>query len=129
MNSHSKKNTVFIVEDELVVARDIQQQLESLGYEVVGNSRKGEDAIALVGQLQPDLVLMDIHLAGPMKGTEAAQAIKDRFNLPIVFLTAFSDSETLSAAKGSKPQGYIIKPFTERILETTVQIALHNQMA
>ena len=126
MNSHSKKNTVFIVEDEVVVARDIQQQLESLGYEVVGNSRKGEEAIALVGQLQPDLVLMDIHLAGPMKGTEAAQAIKDRFNLPIVFLTAFSDSETLSAAKGSKPQGYIIKPFTERILETTVQIALHN---
>ena len=126
MNSLSKKNTVFIVEDEVVVARDIQQQLESLGYEVVGTSRKGEEAVGLVGQLQPDLVLMDIHLAGPMKGTEAAQAIKDRFNLPIVFLTAFSDSETLTAAKGSKPQGYIIKPFTERILETTVQIALHN---
>lgn len=126
MSSSLTKPTILIVEDESVVARDIIQQLGELGYEPVGHATTGVQAIALAGQLRPSLVLMDIKLAGEMDGITAAHAIRDQFSLPVVFLTAFAENETLAQAKLSEPFGYIIKPFSERELHTVIQMALHR---
>ncbi len=127
MSNQKKRPRIFIVEDESIVARDIRQQLEKLGYEVVANTRRGEDAIQLTGKLSPDLVLMDIELAGRMKGTEAAQVIMEQFGIPLVFLTANADMETMQSAKEVKPHGYILKPFSEEELQKAVCKALSGQ--
>ena len=123
------KSRIFIVEDEVIVARDISQQLVELGYEPVGTCTRGEEAVDQVEQLRPDLVLMDIQLAGAMDGIAAATIIRERFALPVVFLTAFAESETLNRAKLSEPFGYIIKPFDERELRTVIDIALFKHQA
>ena len=120
------KPTILVVEDESVVARDIAQQLVELGYEPVGGTASGEQAVALAGELRPDLVLMDIKLAGAMDGIAAARAIRERFSLPVVFLTAFAENETLAQAKLSEPYGYILKPFSERELQTVIEMALYK---
>ena len=117
---------ILIVEDEALVARDIAEQLIDLGYEVAGHATTAEQAIALAGELKSSLVLMDIQLAGAMDGIAAALAIRERFALPIVFLTAFAENETLAHAKLSEPFGYVIKPFSERELHAVVQMALHK---
>ncbi len=122
-----KKPRILIVEDEAIIARDIQLQLEELGYVAVGHCVRGEQAIALAEELSPDLVLMDIQLAGDMDGITAAQVIRDRFLLPIVFLTAFSEDETLDRAKVVEPFGYILKPFSERELRIVIEMALYKQ--
>ncbi len=115
-----------MVEDEPLVARDIQSQLLDLGYACVGHATTGEDAIALADSLRPDLVLMDIQLAGEMDGITAAQAIRTQFALPVVFLTAFAERETLARAKHTEPFGYILKPFSDRELHTTIEMALYR---
>ena len=120
------KARILIVEDEGVVARDLLVQLLELGYEPIADATRGEEAIALAGKLQPDLVLMDIHLAGQMDGITAAQAIREQFALPVVFLTAFTGDETLHRAKLAEPFGYIIKPFDERELRTAIEMALYK---
>ncbi len=120
------RTRILVVEDESVVARDIQQQLVELGYAPVGHSTTAEQAIVLAGELRPDLVLMDIKLAGPMDGIAAAHAIREQFALPIVFLTAFAENETLAQAKRSEPFGYVLKPFSERELHTVIQMALYR---
>ena len=117
---------ILIVEDEIVVARDIQLQLVEMGYEVVGHTTRGEDAISLTGQLRPDLVLMDIQLAGDMDGVAAAQAIRDQYCVPVIFLTAFAADEILERAKMAEPYGYILKPFSERELRTVLEMALYK---
>jgi len=124
-----KAPTILIVEDEGIIARDIRQQLTELGYQVVGDTPTGEEAIVLTEQLKPNLVLMDIHLAGKMDGIEAAQAIRKRFGTPVVFLTAFAGGETLERAKLTEPFGYIIKPFDERYLHTAIEMALYKHRA
>jgi PAS domain S-box-containing protein len=126
MTPNPTQPRILIVEDEAVVARDIAQQLTDLGYEIVGHATNAEQAIALAGELRPSLVLMDIKLAGEMDGIAAALAIRERFALPVIFLTAFAENETLAQAKLSEPCGYVIKPFTERELHTVVQMALHK---
>lgn len=123
------KPKILIVEDEGIIARDIRQQLGELGYEAVGDTPTGEDAIVLTGQLKPDLVLMDIHLAGKLDGIEAAQAIRRQYGTPVVFLTAFAGAETLERAKVTEPFGYIIKPFDERYLHTIIEMALYKHRA
>ena len=120
------KPRILIVEDEAIVARDISVQLVSMGYEVIGQTAYAEQAITLAQERRPDLVLMDIHLAGVMDGIAAAQAIRERFSLPVVFLTAFTGGATLTRAKLAEPFGYITKPFNERELHTVVEIALHK---
>lgn len=100
--------------------------LGDLGYDVTGNTPTGEDAVRLVEELKPDLVLMDIHLAGPMDGIEAAQRIRKQYGTPVVFLTAFADGETLERAKLSEPFGYVIKPFDARYLRTAIEIGLYK---
>jgi PAS domain S-box-containing protein len=120
---------ILIVEDERIVARDIQNRLTVLGYKVVGLTRSGEEAVQLAAQLRPDLVLMDIRLEGPMDGVTAAQEIRARLQLPVVYLTAYADEETLHRARVTEPFGYILKPFEERELRTIIEMALYKHQA
>ena len=129
MSSTLSKPKILVVEDEVIVARDIQQRLIELGYLPVGHATRGEQAIALAGELQPDIILMDIQLAGPMDGIEAATEIRNRFGLPVVFLTAFADGDTLARAKLATPFGYILKPFSGRELQTVIEMAQFKHLA
>lgn len=115
---------ILIVEDEQLVADDLRETLENLGYNVPAIVSSGEEAIVLAETLHPDLVLMDIRLEGEIDGIEASFEIQSRLNLPVVYLTANADRATLERAKSSHPFGYILKPFDERILAVTIEIAL-----
>jgi two-component system, response regulator PdtaR len=118
--------TVFIVEDELIEAEDIRLTLEKQGYRVTGVARSGEDALEALTMPCPDLVLMDIHLAGKMDGIETAEKIRARDKIPVVFLTAHADDESLERAKVTEPYGYILKPFDERELHSVIEMALYK---
>jgi signal transduction histidine kinase len=115
---------ILVVEDEQLVADDLREILESLGYVVVGLVAAGEDAIQHVEQNLPDLILMDIHLAGEIDGIQAAEQIQLRFDVPIVYLTAYADRTTLERVKATYPFGYIVKPFNESMLSTSIEVAL-----
>ena len=115
---------IFIVEDESIVAKDIQHSLTKLGYNVVGIANNGNDAIEKIMELTPDLVLMDIMIKGPMTGIEVTEKIKEKLNVPVIFLTAYADEGTLSRAKVTEPYGYILKPFKEIDLHSTIEMAV-----
>ncbi len=117
---------ILIVEDESIVALNIKNRLEGLGYAVVATSSSGEAAIQIVAQSLPDLVLMDIKLKGTIDGIEAAAQIRAHFQIPVVYLTAFSDEETVERVKLTEPYGYILKPFEARELCTTIEISLYK---
>jgi len=117
---------ILIVEDEYITAMDLQVNLENRGYEVVGICDLAEKAIELAEALAPDLILMDVSLHGVMKGTEAADVIYHRHGIPIIFLTAYSDVNTIAQAKLAYPYGYITKPFNFRDLSIAVEMALHR---
>jgi PAS domain S-box-containing protein len=117
---------IMIVEDESIVALDVRHRLERLGYAVPAIASSGEEAIAKATETRPDLVLMDIRLRGDMDGVEAAAQIRARFEIPIVYLTAFADEETLRRAKVTEPYGYVLKPFEERELHAIIEMALHK---
>jgi DNA-binding NtrC family response regulator len=120
------KATILIVEDEAIIAKDLSEQLTRLGYEVLGITATGEEAVVLARERRPDVVLMDIRLKGPMDGIRAAGAIGRDGKAPVIYLTAHSDSATLQRAKLTGPVGYILKPFEERELETQIEIALYK---
>jgi PAS domain S-box-containing protein len=120
------KAIILIVEDEAIVAEDLAQKLNRLGYEVQGITATGEDAVMLARDEPPDLVLMDIRLQGRMDGVEAARAIRSECDLPIIYLTAHSDRATLQRAKMTEPFGYILKPFEELELHTHIEMALYK---
>ncbi|MFE1748489.1 diguanylate cyclase domain-containing protein [Coleofasciculus sp. H7-2] len=115
---------ILIVENENIVAWDIQNILEGLGYTVTAIASSGAEAIQQVAATNPDLVLMDIRLQGEMDGVEASEEIHTRFNIPVVYLTAHADETTLKRAKTTEPFGYLIKPFQEKELNATIEIAL-----
>ena len=117
---------ILIVEDEGIIAQDLEATLEKLGYEVAGIAVVGEDAIEMAAELQPNLVLMDIILWGGMDGVEAAAHIRERLHIPVIFLTAHSDNATLQRAKITGPHGYIVKPMIERELRIAIEMALHK---
>ncbi|TFG84037.1 MAG: GGDEF domain-containing response regulator [Spirochaetales bacterium] len=117
---------ILIVEDEKIIAIDLQRRLERFGYSVVGMANDGETSISMALELLPDIILMDIMLGGNMDGIEAALAIKASRDIPFIFLTAFTDERTLERAKEAEPFGYILKPFKERELYTTIDIALYK---
>ncbi|MFN7916387.1 MAG: PAS domain S-box protein [Vicinamibacterales bacterium] len=117
---------ILIVEDEGIIARDIQRQLLDLGYDPVDVAVDGEEAVDSARQHRPQLVLMDIHLAGTMDGIEAATIIRRELEIPCVFLTAYATTEVVERAKQADPSGYIIKPFDAQILRTTIEIALNK---
>lgn len=120
------KNNILVVEDEAIVSKDIQQSLKKLGYNIVGAAATGEKAIELASEHKPDLVLMDIMLKGDMSGIDAAEKIKELLKIPVIYLTAYADENTLSKAKVTEPYGYIIKPFKEIDLHTSIEMALYK---
>jgi PAS domain S-box-containing protein len=117
---------VLVVEDESVVAKDIQWSLKGLGYAICGWASSGAEAIQKAADLKPDLVLMDVVLKGEMDGIQASEHIRKNFNIPVIYLTAYADEHTLQRAKVTEPFGYILKPFEERELHTTLEVALYR---
>jgi putative two-component system response regulator len=114
---------ILVVEDESLVAKDIHNMLLGQGYEVVGVLSTGEEALQAVPQAGPDLVLMDIVLKGEIDGFTAARTIWEEHGIPVVYLTAYADETTLARAKVTEPFGFILKPFDERELQTTIEMA------
>jgi CheY-like chemotaxis protein len=119
--------TILLVEDQRLAAADLAVQLKSFGYRIVGFATTGVEAIAKARELEPNLVLMDIHLEGEMDGTEAASRIRESSRCAIVFLTAFADLATLERAKLAEPGGYVVKPASPVELRCAVEVALHKQ--
>ncbi|MFC1569749.1 ATP-binding protein [bacterium] len=119
-------NTILIVEDEKLIARDLQKLLEMLGFQVPATVSSSKEALNFIKNRTPDLILMDIKLEGPVDGIETAKQIKDRIDVPVVFLTALPDQEYINRAKEINPAGYLLKPFQERELEITIHLALHK---
>lgn len=117
---------ILIVEDESIIAEDISDSLISLGYRISGMVYSGEEAIEAAAKFRPDLVLMDVNLQGEIDGITAAAEIRSRFQIPVVYLTAYADENTLRRVNATKPFGYIVKPFEEKNLHTTIQLALHR---
>lgn len=120
------KKRILIVEDEVIIARDIESKLRGLGYDTLPIVSSGEEAVERAGELRPDLVLMDIVLNGDMDGIEATNRIGRLFNIPVVYLTAYADDTTLERAKVTDPFGYMIKPFGEKELHSTVEMAIYK---
>lgn len=118
---------ILIVEDESIVALALQEMIEQLGYNVVGNVLNGEEAIEKTMNLKPDLILMDIRLKGTIDGVETARKIRNKADIPIIYLTAYGDEETVHRAKKTDPSAYIIKPFNELSLRSNIEIVLHQQ--
>lgn len=121
-----EKLNIFIVEDESIVAKDIQNSLIKLGYNVVGIANNGKDAIEKILELKPDLLLMDIMIKGDLTGIDVSDKIKEKLNVPIIFLTAYADEGTLAKAKVTEPYGYILKPFKEVDLHSTIEMAYYK---
>jgi two-component system cell cycle sensor histidine kinase/response regulator CckA len=120
---------ILVVEDEAIIARDIQAVLRSAGYEVPAISATGEDALLRAGEMRPDLVLMDIMLQGPMDGIEAAGKIRTRYDIPVAYLTAYGDKRIVARAQATEPVAYVLKPFEDRSLLAGVETALNHQKA
>ncbi|MFB0525775.1 MAG: histidine kinase dimerization/phosphoacceptor domain -containing protein [Phycisphaerae bacterium] len=121
-----EKIKILVVEDESIVGKDIQKTLQNLGYDVPCVVSSGEAAIQKAEENRPDLVLMDIILKGKMDGIEAAAQIRSRFNIPVVYLTAYTDDKMLERAKITEPFGYVVKPFEDRELKTAIEMALYK---
>ncbi|CAN5540963.1 hypothetical protein BH10CHL1_BH10CHL1_18610 [soil metagenome] len=120
------QSKILIVEDEGIVAMELQDRLENMGYDVVGVATTGEMAIEKTAHFRPNLILMDIKLKGKTDGITATEQIRAQFDIPIIFLTAYADEHTLQRAKMTAPYGYLLKPFEERELYITIDLALHK---
>jgi PAS domain S-box-containing protein len=120
------KSRIFIIEDDAIESMDIKINLESMGYEITGVAGSGEEALQKLSQTKPDIVLVDIIIKGSMNGVELAQKIKDKFDLPFIYLTSHSEEKTLEQAKITQPFGYVIKPFDAVELKITIEIALYK---
>jgi len=120
------KINVLVVEDESIVAMDIKQSLKKLGYDIAGVLASAEKAIELVKESKPDIILMDITLAGERSGTEAGEEIRDKFNIPVIYITAHTDEKTIQRAKRTTPYGYIVKPFKSVDIRSAIEMAIHK---
>src|SRR4029079_16644125 len=117
---------ILIVEDERITAEDLEEVLKDLGYQVSGVVSSSEEAIREAQRNPPDLVLMDIRIRGEIDGAETALLLRERYDVPVVYLTARADRDTLERAKQSRPLGYIVKPFHEAELHASVEMALYK---
>lgn len=117
---------ILIVEDELIIAREIKRTIQRLGYETLEPASTAEEALLAIETQKPDLVLMDIHIDGELDGIETANLVRTLHQIPVIFLTAFSDEATIERAKTAEPYGFIVKPFDERDLKTTIEIVLYK---
>jgi diguanylate cyclase (GGDEF)-like protein/PAS domain S-box-containing protein len=119
------RTSVLIVEDESIVAHDVQQTLNGLGYDAFAIAASAAEAMARAGERRPDVVLMDIRIKGPADGIAAAEALRERFGVPVVFLTAHADDATLERARGTRPYGYVLKPVRAAEMKSAIEVALH----
>ncbi len=120
------KTRIYIVEDEALIAMEISDRLMQMGYDICGRATRGEQALEEIPQTHPDIVLMDIHLAGTLTGIETTTRLRPLLDVPVIFLTAFSDASLLKQALDTEPFGYLVKPFEERELHATLQAALYK---
>jgi CheY-like chemotaxis protein len=118
---------ILIVEDEIIVAEDLKQLLENLGYNIVGIAAKGKDALKITGETNPDLILMDIMLKGELDGIDTAQTIRNVYNIPFIYLTGSTDNTIRERAETTKPIGYITKPFDDTGIQNSIEIAFTNK--
>lgn len=121
-----QKPKILVVEDEIIVAVNLGQKLKKLGYELVGITSSGEEAIQKAEENHPDLVLMDINIEGNLDGIETAEVLRNRFHTPVIYLTAYADESTLDRAKKTEPLGYIVKPFESDQLRSSIEVALYK---
>jgi CheY-like chemotaxis protein len=121
------KVKILIVEDESVIALQLQKTLENFGYAVCSIADSGEEALMKAEEEKPDLVLMDIFLKGKVDGIEAGSRIQIRFDIPVIFLSAFMDDGLLERAKTAKPFGYLVKPFQEKELHAAIELGLYKK--
>lgn len=117
---------ILIVEDDPVISQLIGWRLEKMGFFVSGKTPTAEEALDKIKDGRPDLILIDINLPGTMDGTELARTIKEKFQIPFIFLTAYTDSETISRAIDTEPAGYLIKPFKDEELKVMIELALRH---
>jgi FOG: CheY-like receiver len=117
---------LLIVEDEPEVAGTLEIKLKKFGYSIVGRESNAEGAIQKAGELHPDIVLMDIQLSGEMDGIQAAEVIRKKYHIPVIYITAICDTQTLQRVGASIPYGYILKPFKDDELRTSIEIALET---
>ena len=117
---------IIIVEDELIIAEDMKEMLLNMQYEVIGIANGCDEAEQILSRDIPDIALIDINLRGDEDGISLAMSIRKRYDIPIIFITSFSDKATVERAKQVKPNGYIVKPFEKEDLYTTIEIALYN---
>src|SRR5688572_14077757 len=122
----TSKASILIVEDSLIVAYHLKTTLESEGYKVLATYDSGEAALEFLKKGKPDVVLMDILLNGPIDGVETARLIKSEHNLPIIYITALMDRDTIQRAKITEPFGYLTKPFEDREIFTVIEMALYK---
>ncbi|MEM7101713.1 MAG: response regulator transcription factor [Bacteroidota bacterium] len=115
---------VLIVEDEPIISADLAAYVKRMGHQVIGRAFNSEKALDLIANQQPDLVLLDINIEGTRDGIEIAQVIRQNYHLPFIFITSYSDKDTLKKAKVTMPYGYIVKPFHERDIISTIEMAL-----
>ena len=119
-----KKIKVLIVEDEFITLDTLRDELEDLGYEIAGDAMKAEEALAILEQGETDIAILDIHLKGSQSGIWLAKQIRQRYNIPFIFLSAFSDRATIAEAAEVQPSSYLVKPFTQVDLYTAIELAL-----
>lgn len=120
------KTRILVIEDESIVAKDIQNTLIKLGYDVPVTASNAESAFMRLDEVNPDLVFLDVKLKGDIDGIQIAEKIRDHYEIPVIFLTSFVDKETLDRAKVTEPYGYLVKPFNEPDLRSTVEMALYK---
>ena len=125
-NELTPATKVFVVEDEALIAMELQDRLSMLGYVVAGTASRAEEAVEAILEAKPDLVLMDVRLAGVMTGIDAAARLREKTDVPVIFLSAYSDAELLRQAGTVEPFGYLVKPFEERELHASIQMALYR---
>ena len=117
---------ILLVEDDDIIARVEDWRLKNLGYTVCGRATNGAEAIELVADKKPDVILMDINIKGDMDGIETTKRIKKIYNVPVIYVTSHSDGATLERAKETKPDGFIIKPFEDNDLRVAIELALRK---
>ncbi len=117
---------ILIVEDEAIVAADLEQRLERLGYTIMGPAASASEALALARMRTPQLALMDIRIQGPVDGIAVAEILRKELDVPVIFLTAHADQATLDRAKVAESFGYLLKPFDERMLQITIEMAIYK---